>query len=144
MRGRQKDEPRTVRVPLLAGVKDYLQIKNTVRCNERSQAFGFLQVTLKIRVYVCLIARELINRCAPNLACLSFETGKRMPTCLNFWKKISWVWIPVKVVFVDRKISSVGWQHKSQSCSFRRKDLGGKKKNWGHTSENSWVRLLVK
>jgi hypothetical protein len=67
-------------------------------------------------VCVCsLIAQKRINRFVPNLACLFFEIKKRIYKGYNS-EKVSWVRVPVKMVSVARKISSIEEQRKEQNC----------------------------
>jgi hypothetical protein len=103
-----------------------------------------LKLWVCIFVFICmflysLIAREGINRFAPNLVYLFLETRKRIQEGQNSGK-MSRVRFPVRAVPLARKISTIEERRQDQSCFFRRGDY----KNKGYNPDISWVLFPAK
>jgi hypothetical protein len=75
---------------------------------------------------VCsLTARERIYQFAQNLACLFLETRKRIQKRGNS-ENLSLIRVPMNIVSVARKLSTIEERRQDQSCLFRKGDYRNK------------------
>jgi hypothetical protein len=122
---------------------------NMAKCSRNRQEIilstGYLLIYKTEIVRVCvscvssLIARERINRFAPDLTCLVLETRKRFQKGQNS-EKVSLVRKPERLVSVSWKLCTIEEHRQEQSCLFRRVDY----RNNGYNPEKlSWVRVSM-
>jgi hypothetical protein len=99
--------------------------------------FTILHIKLKLYVRVQLV--KVYTNLPPNWHAYALKPEKdfrkvKTPT------KVSWIRVPVMMISVARKLSTLEERYQNQSCLFRR----GEYRNKGHNPVKvSWVRVLV-